>query len=78
MWFWLSRGIQEEYISLTEYDVTRNYRAPEVMLSSYHYSKKIDVWNVGCAFVELLSKKYLFPGENYISQIKLILEALGT
>ena len=48
------------------------------MLSSHHYSKKVDVWSVGCAFAELLSKKYLFPGENYISQIKLILEALGT
>ena len=76
--FGLSRGIQEENISLTEYVVTRYYRAPEVMLSSHHYSKKVDVWSVGCAFAELLSKKYLFPGENYISQIKLILEALGT
>ncbi len=76
--FGMSRGIKEENVLLTEYVVTRYYRAPEVMLSSHHYSKKIDVWSVGCAFAELLSKKYLFPGENYISQIKLILEALGT
>jgi mitogen-activated protein kinase 1/3 len=55
--FGMSRAIQEEEnISLTEYVVTRYYRAPEVMLSSHHYSKKIDVWSVGCAFAELLSK----------------------
>ena len=76
--FGMSRGIQDENISLTEYVVTRYYRAPEVMLSSRHYSKKVDVWSVGCAFAELLSKKFLFPGENYISQIKLIIEVLGS
>ena len=77
--FGMSRAIQEEEnISLTEYVVTRYYRAPEVMLSSHHYSKKIDVWSVGCAFAELLSKKFMFPGDNYIAQIKLIIEVLGT
>ena len=48
------------------------------MLSSHHYSKKIDVWSVGCTFAELLSKKFLFPGDNYIAQIKLIIDVLGT
>jgi len=76
--FGMSRGIKEENILLTEYVVTRYYRAPEVMLSSHHYTKKIDVWSVGCAFAELLSKKFLFPGENYIEQIKLIIEVLGS
>ena len=76
--FGMSRGVQEENILLTEYVVTRYYRAPEVMLSSHHYSKKIDVWSVGCTFAELLSKRFLFPGENYIEQIKLILDVLGT
>lgn len=76
--FGMSRGIKEENVLLTEYVVTRYYRAPEVMLSSHHYTKKIDVWSVGCAFAELLSKKFLFPGDNYIAQIKLIIEVLGT
>ena len=76
--FGMSRGIKEENVLLTEYVVTRYYRAPEVMLSSHHYSKKIDVWSVGCAFAELLSKKFLFPGDNYIAQIKLIIDVLGT
>ena len=76
--FGMSRGIKEENVLLTEYVVTRYYRAPEVMLSSHHYSKKIDVWSVGCAFAELLSKKFMFPGQNYIDQIKLIIDVLGT
>ena len=76
--FGMSRGIKEENALLTEYVVTRYYRAPEVMLSSHHYTKKIDVWSIGCAFAELLSKKFMFPGENYIAQIKLIIDVLGT
>ena len=76
--FGMSRNLKENDLTLTEYVVTRYYRAPEIMLSSHHYSKKIDVWSVGCSFAELLTKKFLFPGENYIAQIKLIIEALGS
>jgi mitogen-activated protein kinase 1/3 len=77
--FGLSRNLrEEEQLSLTEYVVTRYYRAPEVMLCSHQYSKSIDIWSAGCSFAELLSKNYLFPGDNYLTQIKLILETLGT
>jgi serine/threonine protein kinase len=48
------------------------------MLCSHDYSKSIDIWSAGCTFAELLSKNYLFPGENYLAQIKLIIELLGT
>jgi serine/threonine protein kinase len=48
------------------------------MLCSHQYSKSVDVWSAGCTFAELLSKTYLFPGENYLNQIKLILELLGS
>jgi serine/threonine protein kinase len=65
-------------MNLTEYVVTRYYRAPEVMLCSHQYSKSIDIWSAGCTFAELLSKNYLFPGENYLAQIKLIIDLLGT
>lgn len=75
--FGMSRGLKDEDMQLTEYVVTRYYRAPEVMLSSHHYSKKIDVWSVGCTFAELLKKSFLFPGDNYINQVKMIIEVLG-
>lgn len=78
--FGLSRNLKPEDLGLglTEYVVTRYYRAPEVMLCSHQYSKSIDIWSAGCTFAELLSKNYLFPGDNYLAQIKLIIELLGS
>lgn len=48
--------------NLTEYVVTRWYRAPEIMLSSQEYSKAVDMWAVGCIFGEMLGRKPMFPG----------------
>lgn len=76
--FGMSRNLSENEMQLTEYVVTRYYRAPEIMLNSHHYTNKIDVWSVGCTFAELLTKKFLFPGQNYIEQIKLIINLLGS
>jgi serine/threonine protein kinase len=47
---------------LTEYVVTRWYRAPEIMLSSCNYTKAVDVWSAGCIMAEMLMRKPLFPG----------------
>jgi mitogen-activated protein kinase 1/3 len=35
------------------------------------------MWSLGCTFAELLTKKILFQGKNYIQMIKLIFETLG-
>ena len=51
---------------MTEYVATRWYRAPEIMLSWKEYTKAIDVWSVGCIFAELLGRKPLFPGKDYV------------
>jgi mitogen-activated protein kinase 1/3 len=63
--FGLSRGLNtgQEVNDLTEYVVTRWYRAPEIMLSCQDYSTAIDVWSLGCIFGEMLGRKPLFPGE---------------
>jgi len=77
--FGLARGIKdEEDYELTEYVVTRWYRAPEVMCSVQHYDAKIDVWSVGCILAELHGRQPLFPGEDYIRQMNLIFGVLGT
>jgi tRNA A-37 threonylcarbamoyl transferase component Bud32 len=55
---------------LTEYVVTRWYRAPEIMLACHEYSYPIDVWSVGCIFAELILRKPLFPGDDYIDQVR--------
>ncbi|KAG6000637.1 cyclin-dependent protein kinase [Claviceps maximensis] len=43
--------------------VTIWYRAPELILGSYHYTPAIDLWAVGCIFAELLSLRPIFKGE---------------
>ena len=95
--FGLARGLHEQ-TDLTEYVVTRWYRAPEIMLScqqyvvlspffliqllitliNNRYSKAVDVWSVGCILAELLNRQPLFPGDDYIHQLQLINEKLGT
>lgn len=74
----MARGIEDEANGgLTEYVVTRWYRAPEIMLACQEYTSAIDVWSVGCIFAELLARSPLFPGEDYIAQLRLICEKLG-
>ncbi|CAM9203440.1 unnamed protein product [Scytosiphon promiscuus] len=77
--FGLSRGVQDEHETgdLTEYVVTRWYRAPEIMLSVQNYNEAIDVWSVGCIFGEMLGRKPLFAGNDYIHQLKLITSLIG-
>jgi mitogen-activated protein kinase 1/3 len=78
--FGLARGLDETVPSahLTEYVVTRWYRAPEVMYSVQDYSFQIDVWALGCILAELLGKAPLWPGDDYIRQMNLIFDVLGT
>ena len=76
--FGLARGLDVDNMELTEYVVTRWYRAPEIMLSCQEYTKAIDVWSVGCIFAELLGRKPLFPGDDYIHQLQIISDVLGT
>merc|ERR1711957_466008 len=78
--FGLARGYEEEKLQegLTEYVVTRWYRAPEVILNATHYTKALDVWSIGCIFAELLGRAPLFPGDDYLDQIKRTIGVLGT
>jgi hypothetical protein len=64
-------GIPRPPVLLTEYVVTRWYRAPEIMLACNEYSKPVDVWSVGCIFAELILRKPYFPGDDYIDQVRL-------
>jgi len=77
--FGLSRGVSDEREAedLTEYVVTRWYRAPEIMLSCPSYDNKIDVWSVGAIFGEMHERKPMFPGSEYIHQLKLIMKLIG-
>ncbi|XP_051150986.1 mitogen-activated protein kinase homolog NTF3-like isoform X2 [Andrographis paniculata] len=63
---------------MTEYVVTRWYRAPELLLCCDNYGTSIDVWSVGCIFAELLGRKPIFPGTESLNQLKLIINILGS
>lgn len=64
-------------LELSEYVVTRWYRAPELLLANV-YEKSIDIWSIGCVFAELLGRRIMFPGRSYVDQLKLIMRTVGT
>lgn len=78
--FGLARGLvsEEDDNTLTDYVVTRWYRAPEVVLLASEYTKSIDVWSVGCILCELIGRKPIFTGKDHLDQIKKILNIIGT
>jgi len=71
--FGLARPTSENDF-MTEYVVTRWYRAPELLLNSSDYTAAIDVWSVGCIFMELMNRKPLFPGKDHVHQMRLLTE----
>ncbi|CAN6860125.1 hypothetical protein F2Q70_00003409 [Brassica cretica] len=75
--FGLARTTSETDL-MTEYVVTRWYRAPELLLNSSEYTSAIDVWSVGCIFAEIMTREPLFPGKDYVHQLKLITELIGS
>mmetsp|Transcript_60790 Transcript_60790/g.54781 ORF Transcript_60790/g.54781 Transcript_60790/m.54781 type:complete len:378 (+) Transcript_60790:307-1440(+) len=78
--FGLARGVckDENIEKPTEYVVTRWYRSPEVMCSAGFYDESVDIWSLGCIFAELILRRPLFPGQNYLDQLKIIFEVMGT
>jgi len=62
---------------LTEYVVTRWYRAPELFLNPGKYGKAQDVWSVACTFCEIFRRYPLFPGKDTIDQIRVIVDTIG-
>lgn len=63
---------------LTEYVVTRWYRAPEVMLLPKHYTSTVDLWSIGCILGEICGRRPLFPGKNHVDMIVRVAHVLGT
>lgn len=75
--FGLARGRSSEEEQLTEYVVTRWYRAPELMLLSSGYFEAVDLWSVGCIHVELVTRQPLFPGRDTMDMLRRISRVLG-
>lgn len=84
--FGLSRAISERPVSnkrpkpfdkLTLYIITRYYRSPEVFFNESP-GAPADIWSLGCILGELLLRKPLFPGKNYMEMIHMILNVTGS
>ncbi|XP_029115845.1 cyclin-dependent kinase 14-like isoform X2 [Scleropages formosus] len=59
--------------------VTLWYRPPDVLLGSTDYSTCLDMWGVGCIFVEMIQGAAAFPGMKDIQdQLERIFQVLGT
>ena len=57
---------------------TPRYRAPELMLRpNGHYDTSVDMWSVGCILGELIGRKPMFPGKDFIHQLRLIFDVIG-
>ena len=49
-------------LKLSPYVSTRWYRAPELLVGDVFYGPGVDIWSVGCMFVEMLTGIPIFPG----------------
>jgi hypothetical protein len=86
--FGLARGDMQEVADddteqqsgplLTEYVVTRWYRAPEILQLPQRYTSAVDVWSVGCILGEMACGKALFPGKNHVDMLRLYSAVRGS
>jgi len=76
--FGLARAFAVPIRPYTHEVVTLWYRAPEILLGAIEYSTPIDIWSIGCIFVEMVTKQPLFAGDSEIDQLYRIFRILGT
>ena len=64
---------------MTEHVVTRWFRPPELMLCPDGlYTYAVDMWSCGCILGEMLGRQPMFPGKNFVHQLQLIFEVIGS
>ena len=62
--FGFAKELTQDSSKLTEYVSTRWYRAPELLISHPNYSFGVDIWAIGCIFVELVTGRALYMGNS--------------
>ncbi|XP_790847.3 cyclin-dependent kinase 2 [Strongylocentrotus purpuratus] len=76
--FGLARAFGVPVRTYTHEVVTLWYRAPEILLGCRYYSTAVDIWSLGCIFVEMITRRALFPGDSEIDQLFRIFRTMGT
>ncbi|KAI5301669.1 kinase subunit of RNA polymerase II carboxy-terminal domain kinase I [Ascosphaera pollenicola] len=71
-----SKSRQMDY---TNRVITIWYRPPELLLGETRYGPAVDIWGAACVWMEMFTKKAVFPGDGgEISQIDKLYTTLGT
>lgn len=76
--FGMSRTIGLVNPSYTPRITTRWYRAPEILLGTENYSSAVDIWAVGCIFLQMLLGDVPFQEKSEIEMLLSIFHVLGT
>jgi len=76
--FGLARAFCIPVRAYTHEVITLWYRAPEILLGGRHYSTGVDMWSIGCIFMELVNKRPIWPGDSEIDMLFRIFRVLGT
>ena len=76
--FGLARAFGIPVKNYTSNVVTLWYRAPDILMGSNDYSTPIDIWSIGCIFVEMVNGKALFTGTSEGDQLTKIFQIMGT
>lgn len=77
-------GLARFYTKSRQLDYTNRvitiwYRPPELLLGETKYGPEVDIWSAACVFVEMFTKKAIFPGEGgELSQLDKTYNILGT
>ena len=77
-------GLARFYTKSRQLDYTNRvitiwYRPPELLLGETQYGPAVDIWSAACVFVEMFTKKAVFPGEGgELSQLDKVYNMLGT
>jgi serine/threonine protein kinase len=67
--FGLARAFGIPVRTYTHEVVTLWYRAPEILLGAKQYACPVDIWSIGTIFVEMITKRPLFPGDSEIDEL---------
>jgi len=69
-----AHGLRMSILDLT---TTRWYRAPEGFFNWTNYSGAVDIWSVGCIFVEMLGHAHFLKGKTDLEQLEMLLTIFG-
>ena len=57
--------------------ITLWYRSHELLLGECNYGPEVDIWSVGCIFMEMLEGKMIFHANDELSHLEQLYEILG-